>query len=93
MLTPLPSQLAEAERRWGTDGHAVTAVALSPNAAEGEVAEAGRHLAAAAPDLLVLDCVSYTMAMKAALCRATGRPAALAISCIARAAGELLDQG
>ena len=93
VLTPLSSQLPEAKRRWATDGHQVTALALSPNATAGEVAGAGQRMAAAGPDLVVLDCVSYTRAMKAALCRATGRPAALAISCIARAAGELLDQG
>ena len=61
--------------------------------AANETAAAGRQPAAAAPDLLVLDCVSYTREMKATLCRATGRPGALAISCIARAVGEVLDTG
>lgn len=93
ILTPLPSQVADAEARWGDDGRRITAMALSPNATEDETAATGRQLAAVAPDLLVLDCVSYTRAMKASLCQATGRPGALAISCIARAVGELLDTG
>ena len=93
VLTPLPSQLADAEARWTGGDHRVTAVALSPNAGKDETAAAGRQLAAAAPDLLVLDCVSYTREMKATLCRATGRPGALAISCIARVVGEVLDTG
>jgi len=93
VLTPLESQLPETRRRWSRWGHEVAAAALSPNAGAEETAEAGAALAATRPDLLVLDCVSYTREIKRSLCASTGRPGVLAISAVARAAAEWLDRG
>ena len=93
VLTPLAAQADEAERRWAALGYAVTQAALSPNAGMDEIEQAGAELAAGDPDLLVLDCVSYTRKTKRILCAKTGRPAILAISAVARAAAELLDRG
>lgn len=93
VVTPLASQIPEARRRWSAYGHDVAVVALSPNAGEAEIERAGAALAEADPDLLVLDCVSYTRSTKHLLCRTCGRPGVLAVSAVARAAAELLDRG
>lgn len=93
VLVPLEAQIAEAHRRWGALGYAVTAAALSPNAEAEAATAAGRALAASDPDLLVFDCVSYLRATKRAVTSAAGCPGVLAISAIARMVAELLDPG
>lgn len=91
VFSPLESQLANTRQRWSENGHDVTAVPLSPNASAKEAQAAGEAMAEAKPDLLVLDCVSYTRQTKQIVCAATNRPGVLAITAIARVAAELLE--
>ena len=91
VLAPLESQLDDAVARWSDDTCQAHAVALSPNAGASEIKAAANSLRAFDPNLLVLDCVSYTRQTKALLCAHTDRPGALAITAVARAAAEWLE--
>lgn len=91
VFTPLAEQVAKSTARWGAAGYDATVVTLSPNADEAAAGEAGRTFAAAPPDLLVFDCMSYTSAIKHAACRRAGAPGVLAITCCARLAAELVS--
>jgi len=92
LFVPLPEQvpaLTAARRRDGLD---VAAVPLRPqsDAAAGEAA--GRAMAALAPDLVLLDCISYARADKAAVGAALRCPVLLAAAVAARAAASLLPE-
>lgn len=91
IFSPLENQLEDARGRWTEAGYQVTARALSPNASLAEAQAAGKKMARATPDLLVLDCISYTAEIKQAVCAAARTPAVLAITAIARNAAELLE--
>lgn len=91
VLSPLASQIPNTLKRWSAHGHKVTAVDLSPNASPEEVAVAGNKLSKAAPDLVVLDCVSYTKQTKDIISKKVSCPSVLAITTIARIAAEILE--
>lgn len=89
IFTPLPEQIAGQGAHWREGGYAVEVAALSPNAGAAEAAQAGARMAAARPDLLVFDCMSYTSAIKRAACAAAGTRGVLAISVCTRLAAEI----
>lgn len=91
VLSPLETQVDNTRKRWLSENHDVTVKALSPNATIKEAEIAVRALVEASPDLVVLDCVSYTREIKNAIYRQSGRPSVLAITTIARACAELLE--
>lgn len=93
ILSPLAEQSEAARHRWARYGHRITNVALSPNAGADDVRETGLELAAASPDLIVYDCISYTQQTKSAINIIADRPAVLAITAVARVAAELFDNG
>jgi protein AroM len=63
----------------------------SPYAQDGEeVKEAARKLKEEGSDLIVMDCIGYSLRMKDWVKEVTGKPALLARSTLARVAGELL---
>ena len=89
VLAPLPEQCAGTEARWAAMGYDVRVVALSPNASDDETVTAARALAAHDPDLLVLDCISYTTDTKRLVRETAGVPTILAASSALRTALEL----
>lgn len=91
VLSPLEAQIPATKSRWSDEHHTVSAIAVSPNASIEEARQAGLQMRKLAPDLIVLDCVSYTREIKQAVCSAADIPGVLAITAIARCAAELLE--
>ena len=92
LCVPLPEQaeaLGAARARAGIE---VAAVPLRPGADDAARDEAGARLAMLAPDLVLLDCISYTRADKARLARHVGCPVLLSVAVAARAAACLMPE-
>lgn len=92
LVVPLPEQtaaLAEARRRPGLE---VAAVPLRPGSDAAARSDAAASMARLRPDLVLLDCVSYTRADKVAFAAAFACPVLLAIAVAARAAACLLPE-
>jgi protein AroM len=68
----------------------VVGVTLQPGSDAEAVDEAARKMAALSPDLVVMDCMSYTRANKARVRLSYGGPVILAIAAAARAVEELV---
>lgn len=91
VLTPVMEQAAQQERRWSRVAHEVMVAAASPYQNDGaRIEAAARELARRGAELIVMDCLGYTSAMKERVRAATGRPVILARSLLARMAAELL---
>ena len=69
----------------------VVAEALAPSAGAAEAAAAARRLAAHKPDLVAMDCMSYTPVTKEWIKPALGVPALLAITATGRVLREMLE--
>ncbi|MDR7556148.1 MAG: AroM family protein [Armatimonadota bacterium] len=91
VLTPAAAQIPHQVERWGAVAGAVTVRAYSPYAGREGVEEACAAFAAAGVDLVVLDCLGYTLALKDTVRRLVGRPTVLARTLLARAVAELLE--
>jgi len=90
VLVPLPEQVAVLERRWAGPGRTVAVAALAPTAPDDAFAQAAERFAVDAPDLVVLDCISYTAGHKAAVRRVLGDRVVLGLSAAARTIRELI---
>ncbi len=90
VITPDAGQVEEQRARWGEIARQVTVVAASPYAGAARLPALGRELAAAEVDLIVLDSLGYSLAMKQAVRQAAGRSVLLPRTVLARAAAELL---
>jgi protein AroM len=64
---------------------------LTPSADGAAAAEAAQRLAAKKPDLVAMDCMSYTPATKAIVRRSIASPILLAVTATSRVLRELLD--
>ena len=91
VFSPLPEQTALTHEKWKRDGVEVVGVTLRPGSDEATVDEAAARMAALAPDLVVMDCMSYTTANKARVRAVTNGPVILAIAAAARVAEELVS--
>lgn len=91
ILLPLPEQAEKLMSKWKRPGLEIVAEALKPSASAAEAAEAARRLKAKAPDVVAMDCMSYTPATKAAVKPALGVPTLLAITATARVLREMLE--
>jgi protein AroM len=91
VLSPLPEQTALIDRKWQRDGVEVVGVTLKPGSDDATVDEAARTMAELAPDLVVMDCMSYTSANKARLRLRYAGPVVLAIAAAARVLEELVS--
>lgn len=89
VFTPLAEQCAKSRARWQAAGYDAEVVALSPNADPHAIRAAAESLRDHAPDLLVLDCISYTRETKRIAREVLGVPAILAVSSAVRTALEL----
>lgn len=90
VITPDEGQLAEQQVRWRDAAEVISAVAASPYAAAATLPEHAAALARRGVDLIVLDSLGYSLAMKAAVRAAAQRPVVLPRTVLARAALELL---
>lgn len=91
LLIPLAEQAEKLSSKWARPGVEIVVEALAPSADAGEAAEAARRLASRKPDLVVMDCMSYSPATKAQVKSGLGVPALLAISATGRVLREMLE--
>ena len=89
VFTPLAEQCRKSEARWRAAGYDTRVVPLSPNADADETRQAAMALRDHRPDLLVLDCMSYTRDTKRIARDVVGAPAIPALSSSLRTALEL----
>ncbi|HEX8164641.1 MAG TPA: AroM family protein [Beijerinckiaceae bacterium] len=90
LLVPAPEQIEKLSQKWRRDGIEVVADALLPSAGEAEAETAAAHLARRRPDLVAMDCMSYTPAARVAVRRAVRVPTLLAVTATAAVLRELL---
>lgn len=86
VIVPLPSQVDKI-RRHARPGRCVMAAHASPYT-QGGLEEAAKALQQT--DLIVMDCMGYTEAMREAVARTSGRPVLLARRLVAAAVKQLL---
>lgn len=92
LLVPLPEQLAKlTSKRW-RPGLQVVAEALVPSGDAAAARAAAEQLKAHAPDLIAMDCMSYSQATKSAVAAVVGVPTLLAVTAMSRVVEELLDR-
>ena len=90
VFAPLAEQEATMKAKWGQGDWHVDVLTLRPGTTGAELDAAARAMAARRPDLIVLDCMGYTQAMKSRVREVAGVRAVLAVSAAARAVHELL---
>ncbi len=90
IFIPTPSQVENAENRWGDMGYEVEVLAVQPDAGENDTRQAARRMSDAAPDLVVFDCISYSSKFRQIAAEVCSAPALLAASVTARFAAELV---
>ncbi|MFZ5782756.1 MAG: AroM family protein [Pseudomonadota bacterium] len=91
LLIPLAEQGEKLASKWARPGLDVVAEALAPSAGPEEAAAAADRLAARKPDLVAMDCMSYTPATKGWVKGPLGVPTLLAITATGRVLREMLD--
>ena len=91
LLIPLAEQAEKLGAKWARPGLEVFAEALAPSADAREADAVARRLAARKPDLVAMDCMSYTPATKEQVKPALGVPALLAITATGRVLREMLE--
>jgi protein AroM len=91
VFSPLAEQTALIGRKWRRDGVEVIGVTLRPGSDDATVDSAARAMADEQPDLVVLDCMSYTSANKARVRQSYSGPVILAIAAAARVVEELVS--
>ncbi|RCV47636.1 AroM family protein [Marinitenerispora sediminis] len=95
VVCPLSEQQADTTakfaRRLPAGARVITDVCSPYTATPADLAGAARRLAGAGADVLALDCVGYTEAMRAHAAAVSGLPVVLARSVCVRLASEVLD--
>ena len=91
ILIPLAEQAEKLASKWTRAGVEVVAEALAPSAGAQEADAAARRLASRKPDLVAMDCMSYTPTTKAWVKPGLGVPTLLAITATGRVLREMLD--
>ena len=91
LLIPLAEQADKLAEKWARSGLEVVTEALVPSASREEAGAAAGRLAAQKPDLVAMDCMSYTPTMKEWVKPALGVPALLGITATGRVLREMLE--
>ena len=91
VFSPLTEQTALIDKKWQREGVEVVGVTLRPGSNDAAVDEAARTMAELEPDLVVMDCISYTSANKARVRTAYPGPVILGIAAAARIVEELVS--
>ncbi len=92
LFVPLPEQAATLVAKRSRPGLEVFAVSLEPGSDDAAREAAARAMAAQAPDLALLDCISYSRADKARIGALLPCPILLSVAVAARAAASLLPE-
>jgi protein AroM len=90
IFSPLPEQTALIARKWERANVEVVGVTMRPGSDAEAVDEAARKMTALSPDLVVMDCMSYTSADKKRVRLSYDGPIVLAIAAAARIVEELV---
>lgn len=90
VLVPDPHQIRAAERRWREVASRVKVEAASAYGDTALIEESASRLGAWGANLLVMDCIGYTVGMKDRVKQLTGIPVILARSILARVIAELV---
>lgn len=90
LFVPIPEQVGTLDDKWRREGIEITSIALTPGSAAGEIDAAAERMQARAPDLVVMDCMSYTQSMKDRVRQTVRGPVILGITAAARVMAELL---
>ncbi len=91
VLVPLPSQIEAAAEKWRELEAELVLVAASPYGEQMELIRAVEELEGHPLDLVVMDCMGYTLAHRQVVMQTTGRPVILASRVVARIVGELVE--
>jgi protein AroM len=91
LLIPLAEQGEKLASKWARPGLDVVTEALAPSATAEEAVAAADRLAARQPDLVAMDCMSYTPTTKRWVKGPLGVPTLLAITATGRVLREMLD--
>ena len=92
LFVPLPEQAATLGGSRARDGLTLVVQALRPHSDDATRTAAMARMAAETPDLVLLDCISYTRRDKAAAVAALSCPVLLSVAVAARAAASLLPE-
>ena len=84
LFVPLAEHVGRRDSRWPGDRLQIKSVPLAPGSSESGVDEAAAQMSAFSPDFVVMDCMSYTPAMKERVQRTLRAPAILGIEAAAR---------
>ena len=90
LLVPLPEQAEKLTSKWRRPGLEIVTEALAPSADTAEVAGAAERLKARNPQLVAMDCMSYTPDTKAVVKGIVGVPTILGVTATARVMNEML---
>ena len=91
LLIPLAEQAEKLTSKWTRPGLEIVAEALAPSADAKEANAAAERLAARKPDLVAMDCMSYTPITKEQVKPALVVPTLLAITATGRVLREMLE--
>lgn len=91
LLVPFTEQGEKLVKKWERPGLDVVVEAVVPSASREEVTAAAHRLGRHKPDLVALDCMSYTPATKDAMRAALKVPILLAITATGRVLSEVLE--
>jgi len=91
VITPKPEQREQCEEKWKGFVSSVQVTAASPYGDPEELDRAAQEIAGMDVDLVVLDCIGYTCAMKERVRRISGKRVILSRTLAARTVLELLD--
>jgi protein AroM len=92
IAVPLAEQIPTLAGKRQRPGLSVSAVALRPGSDDATRRAAAEALAASRPDLVLLDCIAYSRADKAAFAAILPCPVLLSVAVAARAAASLLPE-
>jgi len=91
LMIPISEQAETLTEQRARDGVEVAVEVLTPSAGPAAAEEAARRLASRKPDLVAMDCMSYTPAIKRVVREIVRVPVLLAITATGRVLRELLD--
>lgn len=90
VIVPIPHQREPAQARWSAVDPRVAVTVASPYQDAGHLIDAAEDLRRAGASLILMNCLGFTTAMKAAVRDVAGVPTLLPSSLLARFLGEML---
>ncbi len=90
VITPTPQQVEQSLTKWRRHVARVQCFPASPYGEQAELEKAAKAIAQTDADLVVMDCIGYTVEMKRLVQRMTGKNVALSRTIAARAVSELI---